>query len=153
MLNFYLSKCKIRKAVRGDEKMYLVKINREQELYGGIIVDVQTIAKMYKSESLDRTCLKNVLRKVNRSEVKQMEDKFKYAMKTVNVYSDRGDRRCDIRINDIKNDINMKIKYELSYREDTPLSDRYTLDITGFEIEPSFVKKTEELNCSKSSKV
>ena len=125
--------------------MYLVKINKEQQLYGGIMVDVDSIVKMYKNHSLEKYSLNKFLKKINGLDLKRIEKDSKYTMKTVNLHSDRGNRNCDVYIDDVKHDVNMKISYELSFDEGCDMSDRYSLNITGFEIMSIPALKTSKI--------
>lgn len=135
MLKFSPTDYKIKKVVRGDETMYLVKVNDGKQLCGGIIIDVDAIAEMYKNETLEKFGLSGVLKKVNCSDIIRMEKVNKYLMKTVDVYCDRGQRVKDINISLVNHDARMKITYEICCDENNNTCDKYTLNITGFEIE------------------
>lgn len=129
--------------------MYLVRINKGQQLYGGIILDLDSIVEMYKDGALEKSNLSGFLREVNSDDLKRIEKESKYLMKTVNVYSDRGNGTCDVCIEDIKNDVEIKITYELSCDENLDVNDRYSLTVTNFEIEPIKVIKTNRFIAQK----
>lgn len=126
--------------------MYLIKINKSSKLCGGIIIDINSIAEMYKSDSLDESKLNGCLKKISRTDVKQIEKESRYFMKTVNVYADRGNGNSEICIDDIKDDVKIKINYNLSYSENV---DGCSLDVTGFQIAPIPVVKVNRKSLSR----
>lgn len=125
--------------------MYLVKINKEKQLRGGIILDVNKIVEMYKNETLDDESLKDLIKQINCEDIKRLESEQRYSLKTVNVYADRGERTNEIKVKVVSQDVQMKVAYEILNE-----GNNESIEVAGFEIDDIRVIKDNRFIKNKS---